>query len=415
VFFNHYVPTKIFPYFTEFSTIEVRCMLKEKFKKLFIPHSENNFKPDFLELFSMGVMLVLILFSFALANIQALVWVGSDWMVSSILPAVIVDLTNEKRTHESLTALRHNELLDRAAQLKAEDMAQNGYFAHYSPTGVTPWHWFDAVGYNYVNAGENLAVRFTDSSDVIEGWMNSPTHRANIMDGKYTEIGVGTARGEYKGTPTIFVVQLFATQNVQAVTVETVRDSQVAQEEVAQTAPVPQTSVSHAENPNVLAEHTTTPSTSPSSIVFEIPTQPPENSSSTLASTTAESVIVSKEVQQDMYASNTSTQEAVMYSGLATSSRPGIPAILSTGTGGISGYGSPETNLFMRSATQPSIWLQIVYGIMAIIVVIALLLSIIIEWRTQNPVQIAYAGGLLAAMAFLFYIHTMLTSGVSIV
>jgi hypothetical protein len=165
--------------------------LKEKLTDLFIPCTSNTFKPNFLERVSMGIMLGLVLLSFAAANMHALLWMGSEWMVSTVLPAVIIDLTNEERETGSLGSLSHSEVLDRAAQMKADDMAKNEYFAHYSPAGVSPWYWFDQSSYNFIHAGENLAVHFTDSSDVVDAWMQSPAHKANILNGSFTEIGVG--------------------------------------------------------------------------------------------------------------------------------------------------------------------------------------------------------------------------------
>ena len=88
-------------------------------------------------------------------------------------------------------------------------MLANQYFAHTSPAGVTPWSWFAKNGYSYKYAGENLAVYFTSAEDVYSGWLASPTHKANIIDPRYTEIGVGVAQGEYQGYPAIFVVQHF--------------------------------------------------------------------------------------------------------------------------------------------------------------------------------------------------------------
>jgi hypothetical protein len=108
-----------------------------------------------------------------------------------------------------LLSLKVNPVLERAAQLKADDMAAKGYFAHNSPEGLTPWHWFKAAGYNFVYAGENLAVRFYDSVDVVRAWMDSPGHRANILNSHFTEIGIGIAEGTFEGRPTVFVVQMF--------------------------------------------------------------------------------------------------------------------------------------------------------------------------------------------------------------
>lgn len=128
-----------------------------------------------------------------------------------VSPEAIVDLTNQNREEFGIGGLEKNDLLTLAAQLKAFDMAEKGYFSHTSPEGITPWYWFNLVGYDYSHAGENLAVNFTDSYDIDKAWMESPTHKKNIINAKFDEIGVGTAVGEYKGKEVIFVVQLFGT------------------------------------------------------------------------------------------------------------------------------------------------------------------------------------------------------------
>lgn len=377
-------------------------MLKDFLKNHFIPHEKNDFKPDFLEKASMGVMLVLVLLSFAIANIQALVWIDSDWMVSTILPAVIVDLTNEERGGDSLSRLSRSDVLDAAAKLKAQDMAKNGYFAHYSPTGVSPWFWFDEVSYNFIHAGENLAVHFTDSGDVVDAWMNSPTHRANIMNGNFTEIGVGTAKGTYEGEPTVFVVQLFGTPSA------VVAAPPVVAKAPETLVPAPKT--------DVLGETSNTP---PEKVVPG--TQPIEVAEVPASSTLATEYVIQEasttisEVEKSTsttIASYTHDGTTVMYTDLATTSREGVPAVISPETPSSGDTGKPS--LFAKSMTQPSEWLQVVYGVLALIVFLALILSIVIEWRRQNPIQIAYAGGLIAVMALLFEIHTVLT-GVTIV
>jgi uncharacterized protein YkwD len=164
---------------------------------------------DSLQKISMTLMGVLVLLTFVGSNVQALFWPTSDWLVSTVLSAVVVDLTNEEREDGVVEPLVRNSVLDKAATRKAEHMAENGYFAHYSPDGVSPWHWFREVGYTYAYAGENLAIHFSDSTEVVKAWMNSPTHRDNIVNGLYREIGVGTARGQFEGYDTVFVVQLF--------------------------------------------------------------------------------------------------------------------------------------------------------------------------------------------------------------
>jgi uncharacterized protein YkwD len=130
--------------------------------------------------------------------------------LAAVLPTILASLTNTERKNQKLQPLTTNETLNRAATLKAQDMATKGYFAHTSPDGITPWYWLDQVGYKYKYAGENLAIDFINSEDVTTAWMNSPTHRANIIKDKYTEVGTGTATGMYQGHQTIFVVQVYA-------------------------------------------------------------------------------------------------------------------------------------------------------------------------------------------------------------
>lgn len=129
--------------------------------------------------------------------------------LSAIYAAVLVNLTNQNRIEANLSELKVSPLLEKAAQMKADDMAAKGYFAHNTPDGKTPWYWLDQAGYKYIYAGENLAVNFEDSEDVETAWMNSRGHFLNIMNPKYTEIGIATSTGIYKGREAIFVVQMF--------------------------------------------------------------------------------------------------------------------------------------------------------------------------------------------------------------
>ncbi len=131
--------------------------------------------------------------------------------LSAIYASVLVNLTNQNRVLAHVDELRVNPILEKAAQMKADDMASKGYFAHNTPDGKTPWYWFGLAGYKYKVAGENLAVNFENSEDVETAWMNSPGHFFNIMNPKYTEIGIATSTGIYKGRPAVFVVQLFGT------------------------------------------------------------------------------------------------------------------------------------------------------------------------------------------------------------
>lgn len=131
--------------------------------------------------------------------------------VATVVTAVLTDLTNADRAQLGLSPLTVNPVLTAAAQAKADDMVAKGYFSHTSPEGVDPWHWFQVAGYEFSYAGENLAVDFSDSADVNAAWMASPTHRENILDPHYTEVGIALAQGMYQGRLTTFVVQEFGT------------------------------------------------------------------------------------------------------------------------------------------------------------------------------------------------------------
>jgi hypothetical protein len=149
------------------------------------------------------------------------------------LPAVLTDLTNSDRLSRNIPPLSVNPLLQKAAQMKANDMATRGYFAHKTPEGRDPWYWFEEVGYLYERAGENLAVDFGESWAVKNAWMNSPTHRANILNNRFTEIGIATQEGFYNGRRTVFVVQMFGTPKAQIPPRPVI--SQIDREVVAQT------------------------------------------------------------------------------------------------------------------------------------------------------------------------------------
>lgn len=197
------------------------------FKHTFIPHEQNDYKPHFFREKSVAIILAVSIFLLAI-SFGANYYIKSKNLISTVLPAVLVDLTNEARQDDGKLALEKNILLENAASLKAEDMATYSYFAHTSPMGITPWHWFSQVGYSFVYAGENLAVDFNESTDVERAWLRSPTHKANILNNKFTEIGIAVKEGYFEGHPTIYVVQMFGTPAFSQVTKEEVEINKVA-------------------------------------------------------------------------------------------------------------------------------------------------------------------------------------------
>ncbi|MDD5050457.1 MAG: CAP domain-containing protein [Candidatus Pacebacteria bacterium] len=182
-------------------------------KHHFIPHEGNEYKPHFLREASIASLISLSLILFLGSLSYGIIATKTD-LLASIYPSLVVNLTNENRVAEGDLPLRVNPLLEKSAGFKADDMAKKGYFAHTSPEGLTPWHWFDIAGYSYLYAGENLAVNFNDTDTVMNAWMNSPTHRENILNTHFTEIGIATSHGVYKGRDTIFVVQDFGTPSL---------------------------------------------------------------------------------------------------------------------------------------------------------------------------------------------------------
>jgi hypothetical protein len=183
--------------------------MRKRLKNHFIPHRGNHYKPHFVRGKSLTTLAFSALLLFGVAFSLKSIMVKYPDLLSAVITGVLVDLTNTSRATQNLSPLAWSPSLSAIAQMKANDMAQKGYFAHVSPDNKSPWYWFAQGGYKFVYAGENLAVNFIDSEDVVDAWMNSPTHRANIMNERFTEIGMAIASGQYKGRDSLFVVQVF--------------------------------------------------------------------------------------------------------------------------------------------------------------------------------------------------------------
>ncbi|MES2059576.1 MAG: CAP domain-containing protein [Patescibacteria group bacterium] len=178
-------------------------------KKFFVPHEGNDYRSHIFREVSVLSFLFVAIITFALGEIDRAVITKSNWL-AAVYSSVLVDMANSDRVAYSLGGLKTNPVLENAALMKAKDMVTKGYFAHFSPDGKAPWDWIKLAGYKYEYAGENLAIDFTDSGDVNAAWMNSPSHRANILNQHYTEIGIATQKGIYQGRETTFVVEMFA-------------------------------------------------------------------------------------------------------------------------------------------------------------------------------------------------------------
>ena len=126
--------------------------------------------------------------AFLPSNDQNVLAYATNTSVSGLLSA-----TNTQRSNYGKSSLKLHSKLNSAAQAKANDMVARNYWSHVTPDGKQPWWFITNAGYNYTAAGENLAYGFMSSGDTVTGWMNSPSHKANLLSGNYTEVGFGIA------------------------------------------------------------------------------------------------------------------------------------------------------------------------------------------------------------------------------
>jgi hypothetical protein len=183
----------------------------------FVPHADNNYAPHALRRRPLSLYAGLMV-SVKLLSLFSLTLLPQNQALSaSVTPANILELTNYSRKAYGLKDLKVNLALSLAAEEKVKDMIKNQYFAHVSPQNKTPWDFIKTQNYNYLIAGENLAVNFYDSEALQNAWMNSPGHKANILNKDFEDIGIGIAEAQYRGVNAIFVVQMFGTASEQSI------------------------------------------------------------------------------------------------------------------------------------------------------------------------------------------------------
>lgn len=325
--------------------------MRKRLKNHFIPHEGNDYKPHFVRERNLIGIAVLAVAIFGLAfSIKSLITKNPD-LLSAVITGVLVDLTNSSRLSQNINPLTFSPTLALAAQLKANDMAEKIYFAHTSPEGKTPWYWFTVGGYHFLYAGENLAVNFVDSEDVVLAWMNSAGHRANILNDKFTEIGIAIAPGKYNGQDSIYVVQLFG--------------QPVPQDKVA---PV---TVVKEESPSIpiLAE--------------EI------NVSGATAST--ENVLVLAESEMFIAVQNNDYVEVAE----AESAEP------------VAKESVLESSAIEKVLASPKVALKAVYTLLGAIVLISLVLFVALKRKREHGKHIVYVVLLLVLISILFYLSSV--------
>ena len=194
--------------------------LVKHFLHVFTPGASNNHKARILHPISLANVITLFLvFQIVLTAFSHLA-PGVLGYASNITVADLLTDTNQQRALAGVGPLKLNTKLDSAAQAKATDMFANQYWAHTSPSGKDPWSFILAAGYNYLFAGENLARDFADSKSVVSAWMASASHRENLLNPRYQDVGFAVVNGKYGGYETTLVVQEFGTPASGQATVE---------------------------------------------------------------------------------------------------------------------------------------------------------------------------------------------------
>src|SRR3989344_3635895 len=183
--------------------------MKKWFVRNLVPSEENGYKPHILRARSLlSIVLVGALLEFLFLAYSLYLFPKTSFL-ASLFPGALIELTNEERKEAEAPLLKVNTQLQEGAQLKAEDMARNHYFAHIAPNGKTPWDWFEETQYAFSYAGENLALNYFDSGELVESWMESESHKSNILNKNFTETGIGIAKGTQSGVELTYVVQFF--------------------------------------------------------------------------------------------------------------------------------------------------------------------------------------------------------------
>ncbi len=160
----------------------------------FIPTASNNYRAKLL---STPVLVLLAIGIFLFNTVVGVI--PADKVHAEISTQDLLTLHNQQRQNAGLRPLTLNTILSSSAQAKAQAMLDSNCWSHYCPNGKSPWDFFVAAGYNYEYAGENLAEGFFNDQDAMVAWMNSSTHRENILKPEYTEVGFGMVVGTYQG------------------------------------------------------------------------------------------------------------------------------------------------------------------------------------------------------------------------
>ncbi|HYC79477.1 MAG TPA: CAP domain-containing protein [Candidatus Binatia bacterium] len=224
-----------------------------KLKHYLIASPENGYRPWILTKTAMAC------FVLSIWALRAFLPSYMATSASGIDNQLLMNLVNEERTNRLLPALIINSKLNTAANIKSQDMIERSYFAHVNPDGDYVWPVIEAQGYKpYQSLGENLAMDFSTSEAVVNAWMNSPGHRANILNEKFEDQGMSAVFGEFEaGHSTYLITNLFGSLFK------------------AQQSPSPTPSPTPAQTPSQSPAPTPTPQPSPAPSTRPNPTPTP--------------------------------------------------------------------------------------------------------------------------------------------
>lgn len=172
-----------------------------RLKNWVLPTPANNYKAQLISKTALVIyILLLLVLNFFNGNFPV---VKSYALLNE---TDVVKAHNVERQKIGLPPLVINKTLTASAKAKGEAMLAHNCWSHYCPDGKSPWEFFKSAGYNYTFAGENLAEGFSTSEAMMQAWMNSKTHRENILKSPYTEVGVAFVTGDYQGVKNNMIV-----------------------------------------------------------------------------------------------------------------------------------------------------------------------------------------------------------------
>ena len=230
----------------------------------FVSNRKNKFHPIALRSSGLIVFLAIFIAIPFVYNITTAKQFRVLGYATNVTVSDIYSLSNQERTNVGLTPLILNSQLNSAALAKANDMMADNYWAHIAPDGTTPWYFIESSGYDYITAGENLAKDFNTSSGVVAGWMASTSHRENILNSSYKDVGYAVVNGVLQGSETTLIVAMYGSKNdvvIAAAPIQTESTASTQTTAATATTPTQTTTTATATTSEITEATSATPTT----------------------------------------------------------------------------------------------------------------------------------------------------------